>query len=546
MKKYDNYNFTVRGVRARSGARLYEVRVVSWQATEDDDVGYIDAVEFAVRPREALATLARNGMFFAGPKRARLMELIAAVDDFEDAAIFDRVGHNGEHFVYPTGEVISPPGAPAGDVIIEVRPGKGHHAGTQENWLAAVAEPLAGHEICEFFMMVPFAGSLRGYTQRVQNFGWELVGEPGSGKSVLLQLMSSICGGCLDGDDGNFGLSFAATAAGIEFETRHYSDLSLHIDEGNLFEYGTSKASRARAFIQLLMALGKGQEKLRYGATTRTFRFVYVMSTNETLLEVIGGTSPQSVVDAVTDRLMTISLNGREHGVFNEVPAGYGDSGDFIAALIQAASQNHGVAMRHFLQGLVTIAAEDRDRLIERIEECVAEFREETGVDPNAGSARRVAESFGLVYAAGRLAIHLGALPATFDPLVSTLACYRLYRSAVRPQMSAAETLLELLDDSEVIDLDQGLPDLTDDELDGTKAFRQTNKRGETELLVRPRSMYRLIANWNVVRRDDFEVSRMTLREKTGWTVKRNVRRNRKKKDRVICVVPDRRPSSPP
>lgn len=541
MRKYNSFNVRVRGVRAYSGARLYEVRDDGWEE-ENDKVGYIDAIEFTVRPNEALAALARNGLFFPGPKRAKLIEQISAVESFADAPLFDRIGHNGDHFVYPSGEVFSPPGAPDGDVIIETRRDKGHKAGSQENWLAGVAAPLAGNEICEFFLSIPFAGPLRHYTQRVQNFGWELIGEPGTGKSVLLQLMSSICGGCLGGDEGNFGLSFAATAAGIEYETRHYADLAMIIDEGNLFEFSASKGGRAKALIQLLMALGKGQEKQRYGATTRTFRFVYVTSSNETLLEIIGGSSNDSVIEAVTDRLMTISLRDREQGVFNEVSPGYSDSGDFIADLINAASNNHGVAMRHFLQGLVTLAAKDREILAARIEEHISDFKRETGVDPNAGSARRVAESFGLVYAAGRLAIHLGALPDTYDPLTSTLACYRLYRAAVRPQMTAADTIRDLLDDNEVIDLDKGLPGLTDDELKDVKAFRQTNRGGEIELLIRPQSLRRLIPNWNLVRRDDFEVLRMITREKRGFTVKRTLREN-VKKDRVICLVPDRQPS---
>lgn len=532
-KKY--YDITVRGVKARSGAKLFEVRA-------DDMIGYIDAIDYSVSPTEALGALARQGLFFIGSKRASLVEMIAAVEDFEEAALFDRVGHNGDYFVLPTGEVLTPPGAEAGDITFEPRPEKGHQQGSLEDWLALVAGPLANHRICEFFMMMPFAGPLRGYTQRVQNFGWELIGVAGSGKSVLLQLMASTCGGSLGGDEGCFALSFAATAAGLETEMRYYSDLIMIIDEGNLFELNQSKSGRGRSFSQLLMALGKGQEKLRYKTSSRTFRFVYVTSSNETLLEVIGGTSSSAVVDAVADRLMTIKLPDREQGIFDELPEGCGDIGDFIGELVEASARNHGVAMPHYIRGMLSMAYEDRQPLGARIEDCISEFRRQTGVASNAGSARRVADCFGLIYAAGRLAVHLGALPATYDPLASTLACYRLYRASVRSQLSAVERVLELIDDPDVIDLDRSLPELSDDEFNTTKAFRQTNSRKQTELLVPPPSMRRIIPNWNVARRDDFEFSRMIVRDSEHWTVKRRVRVNRRK-DRVICIVIDDQPA---
>lgn len=533
-----SYDTEVRGVLTRGGNRLYEVLA-------DEKVGYIDALEYTVSPALALVKLAKSGLFFSGPKRKHLFDSIAEIEQFHEAPIFDRVGHNGACFVSPSGEVFSPPDVPSGEAVFETRPEKCHRAGTVEGWLAGVAAPLSGHQICEFFMMAPFAGPLRGYTQIVQNFGWEIVGGKGTSKTVLLQLMASACGGSLGGDEGNFGLSFATTDAGLESEMPFYSDSILIIDEGGLYALGLSKAARGRAYSQLLMQLGKGQEKQRYKTTPQQYRYIYVTNANESLLEVIGGTSTASVEDAVADRLMTIPLPERDSGVFERLPPGYEDIGDFIADLIRASSENHGVAMPHFLQGMVNLAADDREHFVARIESHMATFRAETHIDGNPGSARRVADGFGLVYAAAKLAIHLGALPDSFDPLGSTLACYRLYRAAIRPQISPTETLLELLEDSDVIDLDLGLPSLSKKQLSSTKAFRKTKRSGKVELYIPPDSIHRLIPSWNVVRRDDFEVARMLVREDKRHTVKRKVRSNVKGGDRVICIVPDRRPSPP-
>lgn len=533
MKYKKHYDIKVRGVIAKSGARLYEIE-------ESGRKGYVDAEHFAKNPSDALSGLVSVGLTFLGPKKARLLEYLADVEDFDPANLFDRIGHNGPHFVYPDGSVFSPSNSEPGEVIFAMPPGKCHRAGSLDGWLEGVARPLAKNPVCEFGLMIPFAGPLRAYTQKVMNFGWEFVGDPASGKSVLLQLLCSACGGALDGDEGNFGLSFAATSAGIEWEIQNYSDLVMIIDESNLYEMSLGKAARGRAFSQLLMSLGKGQEKHRYRTASRTFKFVFVTSANETLRNIIEGTNPKEVIDAVADRLMTIPLAGRELGIFDHLPEGYEDSGDLFADLVSAAAENHGLAMPNYVEKLVDLVDDDKEAFVERIDHYVSEFRREARVEANSGSAARVAEAFGLVYAAGRLAIHVGSLPAEFDPLASTLACYRLHRSAFQPEPSAAEILIALMDDDDVVDLDNGpLPEMSKHDFDNTKAFRKTNKHDEVELLIPSASIRRLIPDWNRVRRDNFEVARMVRREGDRHTVHRKVRENSTSEDRVVCVVPD-------
>jgi hypothetical protein len=127
----------------------------------------------------------------------------------------------------------------------------------------------------------------------------------------------------------------------------------------------------------------------------------------------------------------------------------------------------------------------------------------------------------------------LGALPQSYDPLASTLACYRLHKAAFRTGPSAIEVLRDLLEDPEVIDLDQGRPTLNDRKLARVKAFKRTTKQGLTELLIPPASIHVLVADWNRIRRDDYEVARTIVREDGRHTVQRRVRNGRT--DRMIC-----------
>lgn len=240
--------------------------------------------------------------------------------------------------------------------------------------------------------------------------------------------------------------------------------------------------------------------------------------------------------EAAADRLMTIPLDGREFGVFEHLPPDYEDIGDFIADLMNAAAEHHGHAMRHFLQGIVTLVAVNPAAFRQRLEAHIAEFRQHACIEANANRARRVADNFGLVYAAMRLGRHLGALPPTFDPLGSTMACYRLHRAAHQLQPAAADLLLGLANDPEVIDLDRrGIKFVSDARFQETKAFKKTNPQGVLEVLIPPASIRHLIPNWNVVRRDDLDVARLLTRETGHHTVKRQVRRN-SKSDRLVCV----------
>lgn len=522
----------VRGVISQSGTRYFEIK-------DGKNIGYVKVVDFIRSQRDEIAELVGKGFDVLGAKQKRLVGLIHRVENFEPVMLFEGVGHHQGHFVYPDGHVFSPSGVPAGAVVFTTRPKKCQRKGTLDGWLEHVASPLAGHAVCEFFLMMPFAGPLRSYTHNVLNFGFELVGDPACGKSVLLQMMTSTCGGFLDGEDGNFGVSFATTAAGLETEMAYYSDLIMPIDEGNLYGLDLAPSARGRAFSQLIMALAKGQEKQRYQDSTQTFRFLYATTSNEPLSQVVGGSTYQSVTAAVRDRLLTIPLAGRQFGIFDFLPCDFEKTADIYSAILAGGAENHGVAMPLFLQGLVDLVAQDRDAFVAKIRCYAEEFRREAQVDGNVGSEQRVADAFGQVYVAGRLAVYLGALPSTFDPMASALACYSMHKATLLPQPSPLQILRKLLDDPEIIDLDKGLREMSDTEFREAKGFLRTNKAGEIELLIPDTSIKRILPNWNQVRRTDPEVKRVLRREDDRYAIHRKVRKNNGSRDRLICFVLD-------
>lgn len=91
-----SFGIQARGLRSRSGRCIFQI-------TDFDKVAYIDAEDYARNEREALAGLFRQEMIFLGPKLWELKERLAEVEEFADAPLFDRIGHNGACFVYRMG-----------------------------------------------------------------------------------------------------------------------------------------------------------------------------------------------------------------------------------------------------------------------------------------------------------------------------------------------------------------------------------------------------------------------------------------------------------
>ena len=517
-----------RGVTTLSSRRVFEVRVGNL-------VGYVDAAAHVASPQEAPQALFAYGILATGHKLTAVRRAMSDVADFEPADLIDRVGHSGQHFVYVDGSVYSPPDAPAAKVIVPSRKAS-RRAGTLEGWQNDVAAPLARNPICEFAMAIPFTAALRQYTGRADNFGWLFHGPRGCGKSVLLAL----AGSSIDMAPGqladSYVMSFASTTAGIEQEMVRHADHPMLIDELNLYGMNLSPKMRGRALIDLITLLGRGEDRRRFHGQVGSYRFVYAFTGNESLDEIIGGTSQTKVTDSVADRLMSIPLDHRPYSVFAECETAQLDCGDLIAQLMVAQTREHGTAMPAYLQALVSFVARDPSAFRETLEHHLRDFRRAAGAIGRGGEIKRVADAFGLVYAATRLAKHFGVLPDSYDPLKSTLYCYDRYRLAGTTNPNAADTILSLFDHPDTIDLDQtGRLNISKETFSAHLAFKSTKRSGENELLVSAASLERILPRWSDIKKDNHQIARILNGDKTDGTVKRGVRVG--EKDRVYCFV---------
>jgi hypothetical protein len=484
--------------------------------------------------------LADAGIIFFPHMWEHLKRDVKSVWDFPPRPLLENPGRNGSYFAMPDGQVFSPAGMKPGIVLFDTVESRCSQLGSLEEWLDGLDPIVAGQDLPSFALCVPFVGPILSQAGGYGNPGFAWAGRKGIGKTTLLFLAASVLGPATDPKGRDFWISANATANALEQIMPEHADLVMLIDELNLYAAGEPPKVRAAKVNELVFRFDQGATKGRHGdAKQRKYRFAYMTTTNEVLADVLGNDRPD-VADAASDRLLTLKISAdRPYGIFDELAPGFA-SGDAMAKhLTNVISRNHGHAMPRFLQGLVDALAEDEAGLRKEIQDHLRTFRKQAGVDPNVGSEVRVADRFGLVYAAGRLAQKWGALPKSIKCGPAVRACYRLNRAANGPKLSMLERLYALRDRPEVIRINgKNVPVIDDDTLDAAPAVVKMSK-GIEELILTKKQLVRAFGNPRMVV-NDLEVAPFHQRDPDQHDQVKKLLRQGKKPERVYCFhLPD-------
>lgn len=290
-----------------------------------------------------------------------------------------------------------------------------------------------------------------------------------------------------------------------------HSDMVLLLDEANLFGMGETARALAAMFKDVAFKLGSGTTKARMGSEGGEKRLLFLSTSNEPLASLIGEHSEGA--KAAADRLITIPIpEDRPYGVLDFVPAGYSSPGAFVDAVMSATQNYCGQALPRFLAKLVNERARDEAGLRRKIAGFMEVFRERSGVDNNSGSARRIADAFGLVYAAGKLAEKYRAIPRHYNCGLAVMACYQHHLGRAQAGLSFADRLERLSRRQDVPHLGKGrAPALMDAEYE-TGIFIKEGRNGH-ELLIRADRIERHIPDWKHIRGRE-EVQSLLISEK--------------------------------
>ncbi len=490
--------------------------------------------EFRGAGSTAIDSLSEHGVTIVGSAQSRsLIEKVANLTDFPPRDVIENVGWNGCHFALPDGTVFSPEGITPSEVIFARQVERCSERGSLKAWREMMSHHLSDQSIAVFALCLAFVAPILKLSSRVGNFGFELVGEGGAAKSVIQLIVSSVFGGALKNEHGHYWISFNSTLNGFEQTMAHHNDLLMILDEASLFQAEKSPKVRASGFRALAFQLSNGSEKKRFGgASAKEFRFAYLSSSNEPLAQLIGDDT--DIAKAAADRLITIQITpNRPYGAFDALPAGIDDKAQLIETLIAAVSKHHGKAIRRYLRRLVDARYADQRALKQQIATSMETFRTKAGVDRNDGSAVRVADAFGFVYAAGELAKTYGALPKAFNCGKSVMKCYRLHLARSSQGESFEERLLAIASGPRIIDLGKGkLPTLDGEQLGSAVGFIRS-RGGKRELWVDPGGIYRLFPDWKRLKSTS-EVKILLVRDGKHLGPKRQLQASGKP-TRMLC-----------
>jgi hypothetical protein len=427
-----------------------------------------------------------KGLVLFGRELSEALDKARNVNEFPRAPLIEGSGWSGPYFTLRSGEIFSPDREEQAILLFEPQTHKCAKAGDKA-WLKGVKRLGRDQPIVAFAVMIPFSAPILSLSRVRENFGFELSGVKGLGKSTLQRLAASTAGAALEPAGRNYWISANTTMNALEEQMPLHNDMPMIIEEMSAMYAGESDRVRSNRSKELVFRMASGSGKGRFQAARQTpARFVYLTSTNDPIA-LLTGANANDAAAAAADRLLAIPIAaGRKHGIFEvELPKGF-HTGESAARAIDAlVAENYGYPIRQFIQALVEARADDEDALKSVIEDHIEEFRKAVGVDGSQGSEARVADAFALVYAGGKLAQHYGALPKSLKCLEAAIYCYRINRDSVGAEISNVECLWRLSRRKGVV-----VVDLKDE----TKRYRKAvedapalilvGKKGRRELLL--------------------------------------------------------------
>ena len=356
---------------------------------------------FVSQGDEQLGRLASLGLQFAPVARikAKLKYLLTMTQNNRRARCVSRVGWFGTAFVLPDetfGDrdnkvTVFQPSAPVEHLYKQ--------AGTSNEWKQSVARLALGNSRLEFAISAAFAGPLL-KPLGVEGGGFHYQEKSSIGKTTAVAMAGSVWGG---GGQSGFVRSWRQTDNGTEGQAVIHCDALFLLDEMSQVE--------PRAAYRIAYMLANGQGKARAGRSGEARAVpewrVFFLSTGEVTLSDKLAEGGQRVMAGQQVRVVDLPANaGKGMGILEELHE-FSKPSDFVEAIPKLTAQYYGHAAREFLRQLTG----DLDGASEAASRFIGTFCDNVCPEAADGQVRRVARRFGLVGAAGELAIGWNILP---------------------------------------------------------------------------------------------------------------------------------------
>jgi len=353
-----------------------------------------------------VSSLAHWGMDITCTPTARRLfaEFLASVDVKDRVTI---VRHSGwldvggsRAFALPS-EIINGAGHERVMLAKDVA-GPYRQSGTLEDWKDSVGLLAADHRLLRFAIATALAGTLL-HLSGFESGCFHLHGKSSEGKTTCLRMAASVWG---SGANNGYVRTWRATANGLEATFAGACDTCLPLDEVGQVE------GRELGQALYMATGGVGKQRMRRDATlgpSRMWRLT-VLSSGERPIESKLNEDAKHGAHAHAGQLVRavdIPVRG-VHGVFDEFEVDDVDPAAFADKCKTATSTYFGTAGPEFVRRLIAENAPAED-VRQRVEAFVRSALRD--VKDRHGQTARVAQRFGLVYAAGELGVQLGILP---------------------------------------------------------------------------------------------------------------------------------------
>ena len=288
-------------------------------------------------------------------------------------------------------------------------------SGTLEEWQTHIAQYAKGNSRLTFVLALAFAAPLLELTKG-ESGTVHIIGKSSNGKTTALRMSGSVWGG--SGGENGFVKQWRTTPNALEALAESHCDCLLPLDE---LSQADAKSIGDSAYM---IANNQGKHRMTRSAIARPIYEwrVLVLSSGEGMLDDKLEEAGKKAMAGMDVRFVSLPSDaGKGNGVA-ETLHGFPDSGAFADHLKTACTTYYGTAIRAFLPRLVKEINEDKDKVVKLIKSLQDKFAQDHLPKGADGQVRRVVGRFGLIAAAGELAINYGILPLSEGDAVSAVA----------------------------------------------------------------------------------------------------------------------------
>ncbi len=370
--------------------------------------------------REMRESLADAGLMLPQDRAGRqaLAEYIGYAQQAPIINLATRPGWHDDSFALPL-SVIRPRNTQT-DIRLDMG-GRQHflaQSGSLQGWqeAARVAEP---NSRAAFAICVALAAPLLQPLNR-SGGGFHLYGQSSRGKTTLLALAGSVWGG---GGNEGFVRNWRMTDNGAEGLLADHNDLLLPLDEL------TTVAPDMAAEINYLLANGQGKTRATRDGDARAAiqSRVLVLSSGENSFEQQIGLArgKTRMTGGLAVRMLDIPIEHAPGESFENL-SGFASAGHLAERMAAIATTDFG----HAGPALVRAIIDQRAEVISVAEGVVERLVMQAVQSEDDPQVRRAAARFGLVAAAGEIAISAGILPwAKGSAIQAALTCFEAWKA---------------------------------------------------------------------------------------------------------------------